>query len=117
LNSLVGNQGVVAAMLATDDGDLLAVAPTSTDASEAQATAEWASEQIERMSGLRNHVGESEFSLLVDEKQSPVHAHCHLQSMRGHILLVFFSDRDFLGRIRRACRETSSQLERFLLES
>ena len=117
LNSLLANQGVVAAVLATEVGDVVAVSPTSTDPWEAEATAEWASAEIERMAGLRDQVGESEFSVLFDPKESPVRAHCHLQSFRGHVLLVFFDNRDFFGRIRLACRTASSHLERLLLES
>ncbi len=117
LNSLVGHQGVISAMLATDDGDVLAVSPTPTDSWEAQVTAEWAAEQVERLSGLRNQIGEQEFSVLFEPKDSPSKAHCHLQSMRGHVLLVLFTDRDSLGMVRRSCREAASELERVLLES
>jgi hypothetical protein len=114
---LVGQQGVVAALLADEAGSLIAVVPTPRDPFEAEDTADWAGEQIERFSSLRNLLGEKEFSMLFEPKETPVRAHCHLQSLAGHVLLVFFADRDFLGRVRLSSREVSSRLEHLFLES
>ena len=110
LAHLVDQQSIVAAVIATADGEVVDVWPTSEDAWEASSMAEWAAEQVEQVSGLRQQIGEPEFSLLFDPHEGSQALHRHLQVVADHILVVLFRDRDYLGRVRVASREAARAL-------
>jgi len=105
---LLGDHGITAAIVSDSFGGVLAA--ETQGALDPELTAEWASDQVSALEGLRHQLPEDEFALLLDSPSRRF----HIRTLGEHVLIVCFQDRDALGSVSKAVKALLPDLKEAL---
>ena len=114
LRPLVQQHSIRAAVVTTCDGEVLAAEAWPGGIGPAGGTAEWASDQAKLAASYRRHLHQKEFSVMFDPATDETRLHIHVEQIGDHLLALLFSDRYYLGDIRRLSRSAAHDLELLL---
>lgn len=108
LRGALDTRGVVAAIVATETGAIVAMQPAHDDAQETAATTLWTNDQVDAARAIYRRTNADRF--LLPHNGAHHNPHTHVTVVAGHFLLLVFATDDSLTLVEDLSRNLKPQL-------